>query len=105
MAEGSLSDHNGNNGVSVIGSNVNIASGATTVNFGGCDSRNYPVVTGTAKISSVSSSGYTLASGHSVVYGSCSSVTNCAVGDIVNYNGYLVNGVVNALRIERVLLS
>jgi hypothetical protein len=75
------------------------------VSFGGCDARNYPVISGNSKVVSVSSNGYSLASGHQVIYGSCSNAVKCSVGDFVNYNGYIVNGMVNALRIERVLLS
>ncbi len=67
--------------------------------FGGCDARAYPVISGSSQVVSVSSGGYSLASGHEIIYGSCSSVGKCAVGDFVSYNGYLVNGVVNALRI------
>lgn len=103
LAEGSLSDHNVNNGINTIGGSSSSVS--STVSFGGCDAKAYPVISGSSRVVSVSNTGYTLASGHSVVYGSCSSVTNCAVGDFVRYNGYIVNGVVNALRIERVLLS
>lgn len=108
LAEGSLSDHNVQNGVNTIGGSININSGSTvvsTASFGGCDAKAYPVISGTSKVVSVNSNGFNLASGHSVIYGSCSSVGKCSVGDFVNYNGYIVNGVVNALRIDRVLLS
>lgn len=54
---------------------------------------------------SVSANGYTLASGHQVVYGGCSKVDQVKVGDWVQYNGFIVNSVVNVARIERVLLS
>jgi hypothetical protein len=47
-----------------------------------------------------------LASGHNVVFGTCSQASGIvSVGDFVSYNGYINNGVINALRIERVLLS
>ena len=104
LAEGSSSDHNVNNGVSSVVGSINLANGGN-VAFGGCDNKNYPVISGNSKVVSASSSGYTLASGHSVIFGSCSSVAKCSVGDYASYNGYIVNGVVNALRIERVLLS
>jgi chromosome segregation ATPase len=104
LAEGSLSDHNVNNGVSSIGGSINLANGGN-VSFGGCDARSYPVISGNSQVVSVSSNGYRLASGHNVIYGSCSNAAKCSVGDFVNYNGYIVNGVVNAMRIERVLLS
>lgn len=101
LAEGSLSDHNVNNGVNSIGTggSLNLANGGN-VSFGGCDTKRYPVISGNSKVVSCSNSGYTLASGHNVVSGSCSTATKCRVGEYVNYNGYIVNGVVNALRIE-----
>lgn len=79
--------------------------GSSTAAFGGCDAKNYPIASGTSQVVSVNPSGYRLASGHQVVYGPCSQTTACKAGDFVNYNGYFVNGVVNALRIERVLLG
>ncbi len=42
---------------------------------------------------------------HQVVYGACIKHTACNVGDTITYNGFLVNGIVNAQRIKRVLLS
>lgn len=100
LAEGSLSDHNVNNGASTIGGTTKATS------FGGCDSKSYPSISGTSKVVSVGANGYSLASGHSVVYGSCSQASaKVSVGDYVNYNGYINNGVINALRIERILLS
>lgn len=99
LAEGSRSDHNNvAGGVSTIGS-----SGSAS--FSGCQSRNYPAISGTSQVVEVHTNGYRLASGHNVVYGGCSQTSSCAVGDFAAYNGYIVNGVVNALRIERVLLS
>jgi len=104
LAEGSSSDHNVNNGVSTIGGNSSLSSGS--ISFGGCDAKSYPSIAGASKVVAVGANGYTLASGHSVVYGSCSQAsTKAVVGDFVRYNGYINNGVVNALRIERVLLS
>lgn len=105
LAEGSLSDHNVNNGVNSIGGSTSLQGGATA-SFGGCDAKTYPSISGTSKVVSVNANGYSLASGHSVVYGQCSSASaGVIVGDFVRYNGYINNGVVNALKIERVLLS
>lgn len=99
MAEGSLSDHNANNGVKTIGGNSSVSAGASAT-FGGCDAKAYPSISGTSKVVSVNTNGYSLASGHSVVYGQCSnSSAKVSVGDFVKYNGYINNGVVNALRI------
>lgn len=97
LAEGSLSDHNVNNGYNGIGS-----KGTT---FNGCGINTYPLISGTSQVVSTNAEGYRLASGHNIIYGSCSEVTQCAAGDIISYNGYIVNGVVNAIRINKVLLS
>ena len=103
LAEGSKSDHNVNNGVASVGGSTSLSNAAS---FGGCDVKSYPSISGNSKVVSVGANGYELASGHSVVYGSCSQATGkVSVGDFVRYNGYINNGVVNALRIERVLLS
>ena len=104
LAEGSFSDHNVNNGVTTLGGSINLAN-KESVSFGGCDAKNYPVISGNSKVVSISNNGYSLASGHQVIYGPCSNAAKCSVGDFVNYNGYIVNGVVNALRIQRVLSS
>ncbi len=66
LAEGSFSVLNVNNGVSTIG-----ASGYA--NFAGCASNNYPPISGTSKVVNVLKGGYTVESGHTVSYGSCSS--------------------------------
>jgi hypothetical protein len=67
LAEGSFSDHNVKNGVSTIG-----ASGYA--NFAGCASNNYPPISGTSKVIDVLKGGYLVSSGHTVSFGSCSSV-------------------------------
>jgi hypothetical protein len=83
----------------------NTSSIAISGNFEGCGVNIYPSIAGISKVLSVNSNGYTLASGHKVLWGSCSTVAPCAVGDYLGYNGYVVNGIVNALRIQRVLLN
>lgn len=107
MAEGSKSDHNVNNGVASIGGSTSLSNaGAKAASFSGCDAKAYPSIAGSSKVVSVGANGYELASGHNVVFGSCSQAsTKVSVGDFVRYNGYINNGVINALRIERVLLS
>ena len=111
LAEGSLSDNNIDNGVKIIansgstfnGCGVNSCNSGST--FNGCGVNSYPLISGTFKVVSVNVYGYKLASGHSIIYGACSDVKSCNTGDLIAYSGYIVNGVVNALRIKRVLLS
>ena len=61
---------------------------------------------GSSKVVSVGANCYELASGHDVVYGSCSQAAEkFSVGYFIRFNVYINNGVINALRIESVLLS
>ena len=106
LAEGSKSDHNVNNGAASVGGTTSFSNAAAKASFGGCDAKAYPSISGSSKVVSVGANGYELASGHNVLYGSCSQASGkVSVGDFVRYNGYINNGVINALRIERVLLS
>ena len=73
--------------------------------FVGCDAQVYPPISGTVKVTQKLINGYVISTGHKVVYGPCTKHTACNVGDTIAYNGFLVNGIVNAQRIERVLLS
>lgn len=65
------------------------------MSFKGCESSKltYPSTTGTSQITQIYSNGYSLSSGHNIVYGSCSNIasSNLAVGDFISYNGYMVN--------------
>lgn len=106
LAEGSKSDHNVNNGVASVGGSTSLSNAGAKASFSGCDAKAYPSITGSSKVVSVGANGYELASGHNVLYGACSQASGkVSVGDFVRYNGYINNGVINALRIERVLLS
>lgn len=73
--------------------------------FSGCDAQVYPPISGTVKVIKKLSNGYVVSTGHQVVYGACTQQVACNVGDTLSYNGFIVNGVVNAQRIQRVLLS
>jgi hypothetical protein len=118
LADGSFSDHNGKAPIKTIGNTGAVQIGGSSGpsassessfyssgSFSGCDAKAYPLISGTSQVQSLTPNGYQLSSGHQVVYGGCSQTSACKVGDFVNYNGYFVDGVVNALRIQRVLLS
>jgi hypothetical protein len=106
LAEGSKSDHNTNYGVFSVGGSTSLTNLAAIASFGGCDVKAYPSISGSSKVVSVDAKGYKLASGHDVVFGSCSQASGkVAVGDFIKYNGYINNGVINALRIERLVFS
>lgn len=100
LAEGSSSDHNTGYASASIGS-----SSTPAVSFVGCDAQVYPPISGTVKVTKKLTNGYIVSTGHQVIYGPCTQHVSCNVGDTVSYNGFIVNGVVNAKRIERVLLS
>ena len=102
LAEGSLSDHNTGSRSTSVGQQT---SPVTVGAFVGCDAQVYPPISGTVKVTQKLANGYVISTGHQVVYGACTKHTACNVGDTIAYNGFLVNGIVNAQRIERVLLS
>jgi hypothetical protein len=102
LAEGSFSDHNiGSKSTSVGYQTSPMTAGA----FVGCDAQVYPPISGTVKVTQKLPDAYVISTGHRLVYGACTKHTACNVGDTIAYNGFLVNGIVNAQRIERVLLS
>lgn len=101
LAEGSLSDHNTGYSNSSIGQ----TSSTVTAAFAGCDAQVYPPISGRVKVTQKLANGYVVATGQQVLFGACTKHTACNVGDTLSYNGFLVNGIVNAQRIERVLLS
>jgi chromosome segregation ATPase len=100
LAQGSLSDHNTGYASTTIGSN-----GAISGTFGGCEAQAHPPISGTVRIVQKFTNGYKVSTGHQILYGPCTKHTLCNVGDNIVYSGYMVNGIVNAQRIERVLLS
>jgi len=102
LAEGSSSDHNTGFSNTTVGQT---SSPVTVGTFVGCDAQVYPPISGKVTVTKKLSNGYIVSSGHQVLYGPCTKHTSCNVGDILSYNGFLVNGIVNAQRIERVLLS
>ncbi len=62
-------------------------------------------MSGTVKVTQKLANGYVVSTGHRLLYGACTKHTACNVGDTLSYNGFLINGLINAQRIERVLLS
>ena len=102
LAEGSSSDHNTGYSNTTFGQT---SSPITVGVFGGCNAQVYPPISGTVKVTQKIANGYVISTGHQVLYGPCTKHTACNVGDTLSYNGFLVNGIVNAQRIERVLLS
>ena len=72
--------------------------------FGGCDLLSYPTMIGSELIQEVSQFGIILASGHVVLFGSCTITSGIfSAGDLVSYTGYLKNGQIHALRLGKIV--
>jgi hypothetical protein len=73
----------------------------STYIFGGCNQLAYPSISGTAAISRSNSLGYTLASGHTLLFGDCTKRDPCADGDVIVYSGYLKDGYVHGCEVRK----
>jgi hypothetical protein len=79
-----------------------LPTGISTSIFSGCDIGNYPSIFGTASIRNTSASGYTLNSGYNLLFGSCSQTYgNFTVGDTISFAGYLRNGFIHGIKINK----
>jgi hypothetical protein len=78
-----------------------LPSGTSTYIFSGCDIGNYPPIFGTASITQSSSSGYQLSSGFALLYGNCTQARSLSIGDTVNFQGYLRNGSIHGVKIDK----
>ena len=73
----------------------------STFIFGGCNQLAYPTISGTAAISRANTLGYTLTSGHTLLFGDCTHRDPCADGDVIVYSGYLKDGYVHARSVRK----
>lgn len=71
--------------------------GTSTYIFGGCNKGLYPSFSGTMPVKDILKSRVLLASGHTLIYGNCSRTIQLIKGDIVNFDGYLKDGIIHAL--------
>lgn len=69
--------------------------------FNGCLQLAYPTAMGTARIESSNAIGYRLATGSTLLFGSCTTKEPCLAGDLVSYNGYLKDGYIHATSITK----
>lgn len=76
----------------------------STYIFGGCNQYAYPSISGTASISRSNSLGYTLTSGHTLLFGDCTQRDPCADGDVVVYSGYLKDGYVHGFSVRKFVI-
>jgi len=77
--------------------------GESTYVFNGCVEQAYPVITGTVAVSTLISSGAMLNSGQVLTWGDCTDKTDMVQeGDVVTFEGYIINGVVSARHVKKV---
>lgn len=73
----------------------------STYIFGGCNQLAYPSISGSASIVKSNSLGFTLTSGHTLLFGDCTQRDPCIAGDVINYSGYLKDGYVHACEVRK----
>jgi hypothetical protein len=76
----------------------------STYIFGGCNQMAYPSISGTVVISRSNKLGYTLSSGHTLLFGDCTQRDPCADGDVIVYSGYLKDGYVHAHSVRKYVI-
>jgi len=57
----------------------------------------YPSISGTAVVASANNLGFSLNSGHTLLFGDCTQkAVSCGAGDVISYSGYLKDGYIHA---------
>jgi len=73
------------------------AGSNSTYIFAGCNQLAYPSISGTAAIATANKLGFSLNSGHTLLFGDCTQKDiSCGNGDVISYVGYLKDGYVHA---------
>jgi hypothetical protein len=81
---------------------LDLLKGSSTYIFKGCVEQAYPEISGTVAVSTLISSGARLNSGHILTWGDCTAKTQTvAVGDLVYFEGYIVDGVISARTVAK----
>jgi hypothetical protein len=66
--------------------------------FTGCDQKAYPTIAGSATIIRTNANGFQLSTGSLLLYGNCTQGdSSVKTGDIISYNGYLKQGIVQCI--------
>jgi hypothetical protein len=74
----------------------------TKQNFGGCDNlKFYPKSVGVGQVRKVLDKIYLLTNNQFVTFGDCTEHQRALPGDIIEWKGYLMNGLVSALVVKR----
>lgn len=81
---------------------LDLLKGESTYIFQGCVRQVYPEISGTVAVSTLITSGAKLNSGHILTWGDCTQKTApVAVGDLVYFEGYIVDGVISATTVAK----
>lgn len=82
--------------------NAEFANSNSTYIFKGCDKYAYPSMSGTARIQSVISNGFKTAGGHTLIWGECTKKSSASIGDLIYYEGSLINESISLWLISRI---
>jgi hypothetical protein len=69
--------------------------------FYGCVQGAYPSSFGSGRVAAVFPSGYQMESGQQLLYGNCTLLDACAVGDLLYFQGYLRDGGIHLLKASK----
>jgi len=89
--------------LSIISSQITKAANDSTAKyvFGGCERLGYPSFSGSLCVTDLIPNGVKLASGHILLYGSCTKSVKFSKGDVINFAGYLKDGIIHALNLSK----
>ncbi len=90
--------------LAIVSSQLNKLQSSTTNStfvFEGCQKGAYPSFSGSLVVSELVPNGFKLASGHTLLYGNCTKIVQVKKGDLINFDGYLKGGVIQALSFSK----
>jgi hypothetical protein len=80
---------------------TNSTNNTTNLMFGGCERGAYPSFSGSLVVTEIILNGAVLASGHTLIYGECTKSVKFEKGDLINFVGYIKDGVISSLLITK----
>lgn len=75
--------------------NTEFADSNSTYIFKGCNNYAYPSMSGTARVKSVIPNGFKTSGGHTLIWGECTKKSTASIGDLIYYEGSLINDKIN----------
>lgn len=82
--------------------NAELATSNSTYIFKGCNTYAYPSMSGTARIQGVVPNGFKTSGGHTLIWGECTKKSTANIGDLIYYEGSLINDTINLWMLERI---